>query len=642
MNVWLDQQTAAHLSKPLPSTAFPPHFYVTADKSTPKRIYNQAIMICPVVDGKRVAIPVNSPEVYSADNEEDISNVTGGCADKLARQVIKTIKDAYGEADEFNLKAAWQGTSCNGQYQANEFLNTLHRDLDVPMDPVFSEIIWDPSHWINLGTLDVKEDKFGSSGNFLNRLVSRSKNIHSMFNRGKMLSSVVALARSKKLKLKMTRGNCAIRFWASQYHEFLTIYESYEAYIMVFREYGYNEVKEYEILGNDFVIDLCCVLDAMKIVIDMMVNVQYLSNPCWKICIWWPRVKISLENLEILGPPECMPILPKHITSIVEEKTFKGQDLVKGWKVISHDETTDHWIARELEDCEIEVHKFITDVVQSLEARLESLVMLLCGKRRDGKVVIDEGDLEEFGEVGFKVFIAYICQQGHIQIAIREGEINLDPRLSHVLYRKFKQLLKDMIWEKKEIMINWFRVISKDKASQFLSEMDVSGKLESLSILPDTNIQLDTVFIATFASGENRKEYQLQLNEEAVYASIYNDENVYSQLGKEICLAIDIALAKGGPESIVESFYSVMKCHNKSGPQNNETLSLRTKLDWCLPSVLNADRLVEQVSKLYLDGDKKKGLKPHMMPVIGDKCVFTRSKVLQRIRNSESKLQYLL
>jgi hypothetical protein len=153
--------------------------------------------------------------------------------------------------------------------------------------------------------------------------------------------------------------------------------------------------------------------------------------------------------------------------------------------------------------------------------------MLLCGKRRDGKVVIDEGDLEEFGKVGFKAFIAYICQQEHIQIAIREGEINLDARLSYVLHRKFKQLLKDMIWEKKEIMIKWFLIISKDKASQFLSEMDVSEKLESLSISPDTNIQLDTVFIATFTSRENRKVYQLQMNEEAVYASIYNDICVF-------------------------------------------------------------------------------------------------------------------
>jgi hypothetical protein len=94
-----------------------------------------------------------------------------------------------------------------------------------------------------------------------------------------------------------------------------------------------------------------------------------------------------------------------------------------------------------------------------------------------------------------------------------------------------------------------------------------------LSISPDTNIQLDTVFIAItvfIANWENWKEYQLQLNKEAAYASIYNDENVYSELGKELCLVIDIALAKGGPESIVESFYSVMRCHNKSGSQNNE------------------------------------------------------------------------
>lgn len=103
-------------------------------------------MICPMVNGKRVAIPVNCPEVYSTANEGDTSNVTGGCADELARQVVNTIKDAYGEAENFNLKAAWQGTSCDGQYQAIEFQNTLHKELDVQMDPVFSEIIWDPSH----------------------------------------------------------------------------------------------------------------------------------------------------------------------------------------------------------------------------------------------------------------------------------------------------------------------------------------------------------------------------------------------------------------------------------------------------------------------------------------------------------------
>ena len=168
---------------------------------------------------------------------------------------------------------------------------------------------------------------------------------------------------------------------------------------MAFKEYGYNEVKEYEILGVDVVVDLCCILDVMKIVIDMMVNVQYLNSPCWKICILWPRIKTflqSLKEMKIFQPPEFVPILSKHIASVVEEKIFKEQKLVNGWKLISHDETTDYWIARELQACETEIRKFVTDIVQSLEIRfekcvpemchhmtcidLESLVELLCGE----------------------------------------------------------------------------------------------------------------------------------------------------------------------------------------------------------------------------------------------------------------------
>jgi hypothetical protein len=39
-------------------------------------------MICPVVSGKRIAIPVNSPEVYAIDSlNKDC--VSGGCADQL-------------------------------------------------------------------------------------------------------------------------------------------------------------------------------------------------------------------------------------------------------------------------------------------------------------------------------------------------------------------------------------------------------------------------------------------------------------------------------------------------------------------------------------------------------------------------------
>ena len=57
--------------------------------------------------------------------------------------------------------------------------------------------------------------------------------------------------------------------------------------------------------------------------------------------------------------------------------------------------------------------------------------------------------------------------------------------------------------------------------------------------------------------------------------SIYCDENVFDAMGIEACVAIDIALVKGGAEAIVESFYSVMKSQQCIDGQSNEILALR-------------------------------------------------------------------
>lgn len=104
---------------------------------------------------------------------------------------------------------------------------------------------------------------------------------------------------------------------------------------------------------------------------------------------------------------------------------------------------------------------------------LASLLRLICGERCNGKVIINKGDLEEFGNAGFKAFLEYICLQDHIKVAIVEGELDLDPRPSHVLYRKLKQALKNIIWEN-EIMVLWFRVFSNKKLLP-VSKMHVLG-----------------------------------------------------------------------------------------------------------------------------------------------------------------------
>ena len=658
MQVWVDRQSGSFLAKPLQSTGFPPHFFITADKSTPQRITNQAIMICPVVNGKRVAIPVDSPKVYSSKDRATVGTVSGANADELAKQVISSIKKAFGSNMEFELRSSWQGTSCDGQYQATEFGATLHKELNVKADPEFSAVIWDPSHWLNLAILDIRDDKIGQSGNFLRNFVNRSKNIHAMFNRGKMLCSAIAIAQSKGVKLKMTQRNCATRFWSSQYRQFLNIIDGFGVYAEAFREFGYSELKEYEILGKDFVVDLCIVTDVMAIIMELMVRVQSLAQPCWKICCWSPKVKSFLQSLkdeDIENPSQSLKNLSEHIENITTDSTFKGQPLVDGWKIIAHDDNVDTWLVRDVCDCKNDFQIFVGDMINSLDARyntcvadmctsllcldFETIITLLCGSRQNGKPVLNEVKLEEFGKDGFKRFIEYVCRQDHIQTAIKDGVLELEPGLSHVLHRKLKQVLKEIIWEKKDLMVKWFSVIKKKPVALAVDLPASTRTLQTFTLLPNPSA-LDDQFSMTFSGSD--KKYQVEIDESAIIRSIYTDEDVFNMLGKELCLIIDIALVKGGPEAVVESYYSVVKSQQQPGGQSNQNLSLRAKLDWCLPNILQSDTMVKEVSKLYIQGCKDMGLKKHALPIIGDGSPYRNSKVLDRVEDSDARLPFLL
>ena len=114
---------------------------------------------------------------------------------------------------------------------------------------------------------------------------------------------------------------------------------SFAVYAEAFRQFGYCELKEFQILGTDFVIDLCYVTDVMpEMVIDLMVKVQGLAQPCWKICMWWPRLKLYLQKIEkadIPCPPKCLKNLSENIVNILTQSKFKGQTLVDGWQTVA-------------------------------------------------------------------------------------------------------------------------------------------------------------------------------------------------------------------------------------------------------------------------------------------------------------------
>ena len=83
-------KTAEYLKKPLKTTSLRPHISVAVDKSTPHRETNHAILLLMPVNGRRIAMPLDCPPVYSVDPVT--RDIVGGCGEHLAEQIIDVLK----------------------------------------------------------------------------------------------------------------------------------------------------------------------------------------------------------------------------------------------------------------------------------------------------------------------------------------------------------------------------------------------------------------------------------------------------------------------------------------------------------------------------------------------------------------------
>lgn len=135
------------------------------------------------------------------------------------------------------------------------------------------------------------------------------------------------------------------------------------------------------------------------------------------------------------------------------------------------------------------------------------------------------------------------------------------------------------------------------------------------------------------------------LKEEKIIKALYSDPNFYGSIGQEFCLMYDIMYAKAGTEAIAESFYRVMENQEMDGNQSHEVLVMRTKLDWSLPPVIQCETMLDGIAKLYIEGDRKLGLKRHYLPVYRDaRSQRNRddlSKVLKRHSKIKPRLPFL-
>jgi len=135
-------------------------------------------------------------------------------------------------------------------------------------------------------------------------------------------------------------------------------------------------------------------------------------------------------------------------------------------------------------------------------------------------------------------------------------------------------------------------------------------------------------------------------NEEAFFQSFYINDSLYNEIGKELCTAVDVALAMGGCEAVVEGFYSLMKRHKQSGDISNDSLVDRTVIDWCLPIPMNCPQKLQNVQEIYFHGNVKLNLKKHHPAHHVDQrqrgLFREQSKVTNRLANEASKFDFLL
>ena len=119
--------TRRSLTSSLPNTGMPPHFYITADKSTNCRITNQVTVICPIVNGTQERIILDARDVYT---NSDGTGGTGGLFIKIWRSMsIWKMNSSASRGKNVVMQLFEDGQSCK--------------------DRLWWPIEWDPAHWLD-------------------------------------------------------------------------------------------------------------------------------------------------------------------------------------------------------------------------------------------------------------------------------------------------------------------------------------------------------------------------------------------------------------------------------------------------------------------------------------------------------------
>ena len=277
------------------------------DKGTPSRRTNQAILVVARDEtGVPCPIPVACPGVYS--------ELEQASYDVLAELLIKSIENHFSK----EVLSRLCSVAADGPYQASGFCRKLLEILNIVetrADHQALPVTWNAAHILNLGVSDVKDSK-SPSGIFFQTFLKRCNVFNTILANGKGFAFLQLVDETAQRSV-VYAGQ---RFASSSYEQWCKIEQSYGSFWKAFEALYPNRNEEeelqYMIAESDFVADL-------------MLRVQSLDTPVWKLKLWWPRVKAKLSEAGS-GDIVHFPRLKKAEDTLKPGGNYKGVELLEG------------------------------------------------------------------------------------------------------------------------------------------------------------------------------------------------------------------------------------------------------------------------------------------------------------------------
>ena len=352
------KKTSHTLNEEIPCTMMPPHFYGVIDKGTVNRRTSQAAYSIFQNNGRRCAYPLGAPLVYkrttdsyssdsdsddgkSLSDEDSLPDVDGGSAGDLARNLLNTMKIKL-KLEGPDL-SRYCGTTADGQYQAEDFLATIHKETcreEIPQDLLFCQTtIWDASHLLNLASTDIKEGKCGNSQTFFNKFIKRANEFNHLLSKGKGYAQLEISAQGKKKNAVVVTPFVAQCFLSSAINQWKTIEKGFSvlhaAFYTVHSGADEDFPLQYRVFGQDFVSDHLGLLDVTAPLSELMILSQAIDFLHWKIVFWGEQMVLWMED--ILDNIRELPRFKRHLAEI-ENFQFQGVKILEGWELVNREE----------------------------------------------------------------------------------------------------------------------------------------------------------------------------------------------------------------------------------------------------------------------------------------------------------------